>query len=150
MFSPPDSSIDFAKPLSDEFSFFSGVPWSAGVLPGADTRPARCCAVLLVLKMMEPDTVSIKSSDSVTTSGEYEIVPEGMLSPLGARSPEAASSAGQIASSPTLNIANNGDMQDLEKNLTEVIHELEDSKKPDDRAEGTEGKQTFFCHKSLD
>ncbi|XP_055704106.1 rab GTPase-activating protein 1-like isoform X2 [Phlebotomus papatasi] len=88
--------------------------------------------------MMEPDTVSIKSSDSVTTSGEYEIVPEGMLSPLGARSPEAASAAGQIASSPTLNIANNGDMQDLEKNLTEVIHELEDSKKPDEKAEGTE------------
>uniref|UniRef100_A0A1L8DVR7 Putative ypt/rab gtpase activating protein n=1 Tax=Nyssomyia neivai TaxID=330878 RepID=A0A1L8DVR7_9DIPT len=71
--------------------------------------------------MMDPegDRVSVKSSDSVTTSGEYEIVPEGMLSPQ---------TPGQAASSPTLNIANNGDMQDLEKNLTEVIHELEDKK----------------------
>uniref|UniRef100_A0A1B0CC10 Putative rab gtpase-activating protein 1-like isoform x1 n=1 Tax=Lutzomyia longipalpis TaxID=7200 RepID=A0A1B0CC10_LUTLO len=71
--------------------------------------------------MMDPecDRVSVKSSDSVTTSGEYEIVPEGMLSPQ---------TSGQVASSPTLNIANNGDMQDLEKNLTEVIHELEEKK----------------------
>ncbi|XP_059620211.1 rab GTPase-activating protein 1-like isoform X2 [Phlebotomus argentipes] len=82
--------------------------------------------------MMEPegDSVSIKSSDSVTTSGEYEIVPEGMLSAL--RSPGAAQTPGQVASSPTLNIANNGDLQDLEKNLTEVIHELEDKQQKTD------------------
>ncbi|GAB0100177.1 rab GTPase-activating protein 1-like [Sergentomyia squamirostris] len=86
--------------------------------------------------MMDPesDNVSIKSSDSVTTSGEYEIVPEGMLSPLGARSPEVAPT-GQIASSPTLNIANNGNMKDLEKNLTEVIHELDDKSKAEEKSE---------------
>ena len=63
--------------------------------------------------MME-DNLSVKSSDSVTTSGEYEIVSEGLdpvTTPLG--------------TSPTLNIANNGDIRDLEKNLNEVIHELD-------------------------
>lgn len=58
------------------------------------------------------DNLSIKSSDSVTTSGEYEIVPE---------SPEG----NKPAKSPTLNIANNGDFQDLCKNMHEVIHELD-------------------------
>lgn len=58
------------------------------------------------------DNVSIKSSDSVTTSGEYEIVPE---------TPEVS----KPAKSPTLNIANNGDFNDLEKNMHEVIHELD-------------------------
>lgn len=58
------------------------------------------------------DNVSIKSSDSVTTSGEYEIVPEA---------PELS----KPAKSPTLNIANNGDFNDLEKNMHEVIHELD-------------------------
>lgn len=61
------------------------------------------------------DKVSIKSSDSVTTSGEYEIVLDELekeiTSPLG--------------TSPTLNIANNGNLNDLEKDLTEVIHELD-------------------------
>lgn len=61
------------------------------------------------------DKVSIKSSDSVTTSGEYEIVLDELdketTPPLG--------------TSPTLNIANNGNLNDLEKNLTEVIHELD-------------------------
>lgn len=57
------------------------------------------------------DKLSIKSSDSVTTSGEYEIVPEEIEQPSG--------------TSPTLNIANNGNINDIEKNLTEVIHELE-------------------------
>lgn len=56
------------------------------------------------------DKLSIKSSDSVTTSGEYEIVPEEII---------------QLGASPTLNIANNGDFNDLEKNLNEVIHELD-------------------------
>lgn len=61
--------------------------------------------------------ISIKSSDSPTTSGEYEIVAEDLeenkTTPLGA--------------SPTLNIANNGNISDLEKDLTEVIHELDES-----------------------
>lgn len=60
------------------------------------------------------DKLSIKSSDSVTTSGEYEIVTDDLdadTTPLG--------------TSPTLNIANNGNITDLEKNLTEVIHELD-------------------------
>lgn len=60
------------------------------------------------------DKVSIKSSDSVTTSGEYEIV----LDEIGQESPP-------LGTSPTLNIANNGNLTDLEKNLTEVITELE-------------------------
>lgn len=60
------------------------------------------------------DKLSIKSSDSVTTSGEYEIVAEDLEgTPLG--------------TSPTLNIANNGNINDLEKNLNEVIHELDQS-----------------------
>lgn len=61
------------------------------------------------------DNVSIKSSDSVTTSGEYEIVPD------------TVDCVDKPATSPTLNIANNGDFTDLEKNLTEVIHELDDT-----------------------
>lgn len=61
------------------------------------------------------DNLSIKSSDSVTTSGEYEIVPE-----------ELETQATIFSTSPTLNIAN-GNFNDLEKNLTEVIHELDDN-----------------------
>lgn len=60
------------------------------------------------------DKLSIKSSDSVTTSGEYEIVPE-----------ELESYTTQSGTSPTLNIANNGNFNDLEKNLDEVIDELD-------------------------
>uniref|UniRef100_A0A0K8TSK8 Putative rab gtpase-activating protein 1-like isoform x3 n=1 Tax=Tabanus bromius TaxID=304241 RepID=A0A0K8TSK8_TABBR len=59
------------------------------------------------------DNVSIKSSDSVTTSGEYEIVPEAPVE------------VSKESKSPTLNIANNGDILDLKKELTEVIHELD-------------------------
>lgn len=62
------------------------------------------------------DKLSIKSSDSVTTSGEYEIVPE-----------ELESQSTHLGTSPTLNIANNGNFNDLEKNLHEVIHELENT-----------------------
>lgn len=58
------------------------------------------------------DNLSIKSSDSVTTSGEYEIVPETL-------------EINTPAKSPTLNIANNGDFTDLEKDMHEVIHELD-------------------------
>lgn len=62
------------------------------------------------------DNLSIKSSDSVTTSGEYEIVPEEL---------DTLSLCKQSSQSPTLNIGNNGDIKDLEKNLNEVIHELD-------------------------
>lgn len=62
------------------------------------------------------DNLSIKSSDSVTTSGEYEIVPEEL---------DTLSLSKQSSQSPTLNIGNNGDIKDLEKNLNEVIHELD-------------------------
>lgn len=68
------------------------------------------------------DNLSVKSSDSVTTSGEYEIVPE---------TPTLNSAGLQIikknkfAISPTLNIANNGNLMDLEQNMTECIHETE-------------------------
>lgn len=83
------------------------------------------------------DNVSIKSSDSVTTSGEYEIVPELndciMNSADGGSSdvnacisiPGSNTMHKAPAKSPTLNIANNGDFNDLEKNLHEVIHELD-------------------------
>lgn len=62
------------------------------------------------------DKLSIKSSDSVTTSGEYEIVPE-----------ELELQTTQLGTSPTLKIANNGNFNDLEKNLNEVIHELDNT-----------------------
>lgn len=67
------------------------------------------------------DNLSIKSSDSVTTSGEYEIVPEELES--------QATDATPLGTSPTLNIANNGNITDLEKNLTEVIYELDSNNK---------------------
>lgn len=89
------------------------------------------------------DTVSIKSSDSVTTSGEYEIVSELIDCPTatatsginvqattaaaaaaGTASTSASGAAGQ-SQSPTLRIANNGDFRELEKNLHEVIHEMD-------------------------
>lgn len=69
-------------------------------------------------KKME-DNLSIKSSDSVTTSDEYEIVPEDHT---GA---ELKLSSKLDAISPILNISNENDITDMEKNLTEVIHELE-------------------------
>lgn len=61
------------------------------------------------------DNLSIKSSDSVTISGEYEIVNEDI-------EPHTAT---LDAVSPALKIANNGDHRDLEKNLTEMIYETE-------------------------
>lgn len=91
------------------------------------------------------DKLSIKSSDSVTTSGEYEIVPEEL---------DAMESPQQIGTtSPTLNIANNGNFNDLEKDLTEVIHELDQDpiavSNLDDMEEHTEPAQeieTGKCH----
>lgn len=78
------------------------------------------------------DNLSIKSSDSVTTSGEYEIVPE-----------ELELSA-QSGTSPTLKIANNGNINDLEKNLHEMIRELDRSTSPARRFK-MEETGTVFC-----
>ncbi|XP_053674762.1 rab GTPase-activating protein 1 [Anopheles nili] len=112
------------------------------------------------------DSLSIKSSDSVTTSGEYEIVPEAPAlgedlpdGEVNGRSPgcpderEPVRTAGDIgadlaeciadaegkepgnaagkkldAISPILNIEGNGNIMDLEKNMNEVIHELEEER----------------------
>uniref|UniRef100_A0A182JVN4 Rab-GAP TBC domain-containing protein n=1 Tax=Anopheles christyi TaxID=43041 RepID=A0A182JVN4_9DIPT len=126
------------------------------------------------------DSLSIKSSDSVTTSGEYEIVPE-VPSPgedlvdgsvvvghrlvrdpirstesngnaggdIGADLAECIADDGEFekqggkekegvskrpedkklsAISPILNIEGSGNMMDLEKNMNEVIHELEEER----------------------
>lgn len=84
------------------------------------------------------DKLSIKSSDSVTTSGEYEIVPEEL---------EAQST--HLGTSPTLNIANNGNFNDLEKNLNEVIHELDNTVASDIETAFTTGQAKFEtgkCH----
>lgn len=89
------------------------------------------------------DNVSIKSSDSVTTSGEYEIVSElldcpttagaaasiGASAANGSKATAATDAGGKVkapAESPTLRIANNGDLTDLEKNMHEVIHDEQD------------------------
>lgn len=77
--------------------------------------------------MME-DNVSIKSTDSVTTSGEYEIVPELVDCSPTSICPDTGKKP--PARSPTLNIANNGDFHDLEKNLNEVIHEMDSASIP--------------------
>uniref|UniRef100_A0A182IM58 Rab-GAP TBC domain-containing protein n=1 Tax=Anopheles atroparvus TaxID=41427 RepID=A0A182IM58_ANOAO len=132
------------------------------------------------------DSLSIKSSDSVTTSGEYEIVPEAPANPeqdhpssgrvrekedtcgpvrrdpircevngsvgadlaeciadeglgkkdtLGPSSNRASvvgggsPAVGKVeAISPILNIEGNGNIMDLEKNMNEVIHELEEER----------------------
>lgn len=63
------------------------------------------------------DNLSIKSNDSVTISGEYEIVADELDA--------QASASGGASPSPTLKIANNGNHNDLEKNLTEMICELD-------------------------
>uniref|UniRef100_A0A182XYL0 Rab-GAP TBC domain-containing protein n=1 Tax=Anopheles stephensi TaxID=30069 RepID=A0A182XYL0_ANOST len=132
------------------------------------------------------DSLSIKSSDSVTTSGEYEIVPEAPSlgedlvdggggvrdasaskqpgsepirstaangnpgGDIGADLAECIADDGELgdrateekepvkkrpaegkkltAISPILNIEGNGNMMDLEKNMNEVIHELEEER----------------------
>lgn len=73
-------------------------------------------AHVCLCKCAMDDKLSMNSSDSVTTSGEYEIVSE-----------ELESQTVQLGTSPTLNIANNGNFNDLEKDLTEVIRELENN-----------------------
>lgn len=87
------------------------------------------------------DNLSIKSSDSVTTSGEYEIVPETPILNIILNNEDSKvtmdgkasvgeteeifveTKRGKIPISPVLNI--DGDINDLEKNLTEVIKELD-------------------------
>lgn len=84
------------------------------------------------------DNVSIKSSDSVTTSGEYEMVPEDIadLSEKTLKDDLISNKMKHLTIdknffdekkvlSPVLNIASNGDIKDLEKNLDEVIHEMD-------------------------
>lgn len=96
------------------------------------------------------DNLSIKSSDSVTTSGEYEIVPETPVLNIilsndnlqvtmednkdifivkGEAEASENIKKGNIPISPVLNIASNGDINELEKNLTEVIKELDVNEK---------------------
>lgn len=84
------------------------------------------------------DNLSIKSSDSVTISGEYEIVNEDI-------EPQPAT---LDAVSPALKIANNGNHVDLEKNLTEMIYESDP--KPIERSVATEsGKYPRILSSSL-
>lgn len=95
------------------------------------------------------DNLSIKSSDSVTTSGEYEIVsgfPNVDTKVLNIILSNEEENSREIVMmeegkeeilsssvddnkkfpiSPVLNIASNGDINELEKNLTEVIKELD-------------------------
>lgn len=110
------------------------------------------------------DVLSYKSSsDSMSTSGEFEIVAEGAKGPVEKRTAEslplnpaptsttlqsmavATTSPGlRLATSPpTLNIANNGDMMDLEQNLKEMIREIEkspvDSETPSSATAGKNG-----------
>lgn len=81
---------------------------------------------LTVLCTSMEDNVSINSSDSVTTSGEYEIVPE--LIDCGAE-PNGSLATGSKppTQSPKLAIYNNGDMAELAKNMHEVIHDMDDT-----------------------
>lgn len=62
------------------------------------------------------DNLSIKSNDSVTISGEYEIVANAL---------DAQAIALGTSPPPTLKIANNGNHNDLENNLIEMIYELD-------------------------
>lgn len=91
----------------------------------SDCVDTAVCAVFHCKRTMD-DKLSIKSSDSVTTSGEYEIVPEEL---------DTMQSTQVGTTSPTLKIANNGDFNDLEKDLTEVIHELDEDPMPVDNAD---------------
>lgn len=80
---------------------------------------------LTVLSTSMEDNVSINSSDSVTTSGEYEIVPE--LIDCGAEAGSLDSNTKPPTQSPKLAIFNNGDMAELAKNMHEVIHDMDDT-----------------------
>ncbi|XP_058123223.1 rab GTPase-activating protein 1 [Anopheles ziemanni] len=162
------------------------------VSPGSGgTSPVRLEALIAeetLAGQKSEDSLSIKSSDSVTTSGEYEIVPEAPVqgqdpsgrvldepsAPSSTRDPIRCALNGSAGSddigadlaeciadeglgkkdsvgpspsnrvegedtnvkvpvkveaiSPILNIEGNGNMMDLEKNMNEVIHELEEER----------------------
>uniref|UniRef100_A0A336LY84 CSON008111 protein n=1 Tax=Culicoides sonorensis TaxID=179676 RepID=A0A336LY84_CULSO len=108
------------------------------------------------------DNLSIKSSDSVTTSGEYEIVPEtpalniilsggdeGTMEKKEAIEVEGDTKKQQIPISPVLNIASNGDMNELEKNLTEVIKELDVNEDASDAHTSSTLKKATLCLDNL-
>lgn len=97
----------------------------------------------------DKDNISIKSSDSVTTSGEYEIVPETpqlnlpkdiSTTAVDSSTPTNNSSGiikkKTVPLSPILNIA--GDMTEMERNLTDVIKELD--------ADEREGIYVFYLY----
>lgn len=110
------------------------------------------------------DVLSYKSSsDSMSTSGEFEIVAKSsgsasaekkvvgtlplnpttaMTSPQSISESIASPGALLATSPPTLNIANNGDMVDLEQNLKEMIREIEKSPMESDTPSST-GKRRF-------
>lgn len=169
--------------------------------------PSANASQLNVNQAKADDNLSIKSSDSVTTSGEYEIVPEApslsdtvdgacstLPSPImnivktggeGSTTPKkqqeaepvrdpklAASSGGELlnlsecfddeevlvslvavgppkkldAISPILNIEGNGNVMDLEKNMDEVIHELDEERtlSASDGEPGSANKSKFL------
>lgn len=91
----------------------------------------------------DKDNISIKSSDSVTTSGEYEIVPETpqLILPKDSTTTPTNVVKKTIPLSPILNIA--GDMTEMEKNLTEVIKELDVDEK--DGGESMLNPFLFLC-----
>ncbi|XP_055372959.1 rab GTPase-activating protein 1-like isoform X2 [Condylostylus longicornis] len=85
------------------------------------------------------DNLSTKSSDSLSTSGEYEIVPEAPILNTTTITDITNNIVSKDCSvfpknekkttrSPTLNIANNGDFSALEKDMNEVIKELDTEK----------------------
>lgn len=114
------------------------------------------------------DILSCKSSDSMSTSGEFEIVAGSSssatvkdeesdgrksvgtlaVSPANPKEPrinygDGASTVLLATSPPTLKIANNGDMSDLEQNLKEIIREIEKSPNESDSSTAV-GEQQFF------
>lgn len=70
-------------------------------------------------KIISEDNISIKSSESVTTSGEYEIVPSSIEADINHQSTFIHEI---IPLSPVPSI---GDMTELQKNMDEVIHEMD-------------------------
>lgn len=114
------------------------------------------------------DVLSYKSSsESMSTSGEFEIVAEGATAAVakgekkravvGSLPLDCAAEKGNInnkstcllaTSPPTLNIANNGDMLDLEQNLKEMIREIEKSPIESDSTSSV-GKW-MYIHRCID
>lgn len=58
------------------------------------------------------DSLSVKSSESIANSDEYEFVSE--------KGTSASANRQSILDLPMLNIANNGNLEDLQNNLHEV------------------------------